>query len=603
MIVGSATSASEKEVLLPPRQFHLEPPDESPFVSVLPSTVTRRQGVVDVTWVENRIEPGANRSEQLLEDVLVRTRRDIERFPTSAVVRANYGLALLNRGRLVEAAEEFVTALKLSPDSFISVGGLAHIRTLQGRFEEAERLYEDWSESHPKEVGPLVNLAYIALRRGDLDKATYILKNAISIDDAAVLPHFLMAVIFLTRGNTRDAISHFRFAAKSDVRSPVIYQALGIAYAMAGDGKRAVRSFKTALTLAPEMKDAVRALSIVLLQRGETESLIELLGAYLERTPDDIPSRELLAEALLRQKQYPAARAQYIAALRQLQGKEERNAAKRAVLLNNVGVCCDYQGDYEQAGEWFARSIAGQPAFEVVPFHNLAKVNVREGKFDQAWALLESCRERVPKNRETLELQALVLEKQKRYSEAIEFLRTEIANRNGTARLYADLGWLLSEAGELIEACDIMSEGLQSYPDSPELVNNLAYALLMNGQTEQARQLLEAASAGVKSHRLEDDVAFTATWGLLYLWEGDLEKGREQYRTAESMARDSRQINLPNMVRQKMHLELARAYLRQGKLTEAESEVLRGLAVRNGHDFYERDLIELRDELQSLKES
>ena len=58
----------------------------------------------------------------------------------------------------------------------------------------------------------------------------------------------------------------FRLAAKKDVRSPFLYQALGVAYAVAGDSKRAVRSFKTALTLAPEMKDAVRALSIVLLQ-------------------------------------------------------------------------------------------------------------------------------------------------------------------------------------------------------------------------------------------------------------------------------------------------------------------------------------------------
>jgi tetratricopeptide (TPR) repeat protein len=604
MILGSATSASEKEFVLPQRQFHLEPPEESPLVSVLPSAVTRQQGVFDVTWVENLIEPGVTSSEAILEDILVRSRRDADRFPASALVRANYGLALLNRGRLDEAAEEFLAALKLSPDNFVSVGGLAHIRTLQGRFEDAERLYESWSKDHPEGIAPLVNLAYISLRKGDFDRATRLLKDAISLDDTAVLPHFLMAVAYLKIGNTRGAINHFRAAAKSDVRSPAIHQALGVAYAVAGDAKRAVRSFKTALTLAPEMKDAVRALSIMLLQRGETESLIELLGAHLERVPEDIPARELLAEAFLRQKQYPAARAQYMAALRQLQGKnEKRHAIKRAVLFNNIGVCFDHQGDLEQAGQWFARSIEAQPVFEVVSYLNLAKLRVREGKFDQAWGLLELSREMAPGNRETPELQVLVLERQRRYPEAIEFLHAEIVSGNGTARLYADLGWLLSEAeGELAAACDVMSKGLERYPGAPELVNNLAYALLMNGEPEEARRILESMPTTAKERRLEDDVAFTATWGLLNLWEGDLEKGREYYRKAELMARDSREMNLPNLVRQKMHLEVARTYIRRGNLMEAKAEVSRGLSVRNGRDFYERDLAALRDELETLNQ-
>jgi Flp pilus assembly protein TadD len=413
-----------------------------------------------------------------------------------------------------------------------------------------------------------------------------------------------MGVTFLKLGNTRDSINHFRLAAKKDVRSPFLYQALGVAYAVAGDSKRAVRSFKTALTLAPEMKDAVRALSIVLLQRGETESLVELLEAQLGRTPEDIPARELLAEVLLREKRYPAARAQYMTALRQVQTSRESDAKKRARLSNNIGVCFDHQGDNEQAAQWFTRSIEAQPAFDVVPYLNLAKVKIREDKFDQAWTLLRSCKEVVPENRETLELESLVYVREKRYSEAIEFLRSEIATGNTTGKLYADLGWLLSEAeGELDAACDIMSEGLKQYPNVPGLANNLAHALLMNGRPEEARRILESVSSDISTRRLEDDVVLVATWGLLFIWEGDLAKGREYYRRAELMARDSREKNLPNMVRQKMHLEVARHYLRHENLAEARSEVLRGLSVRNGRDFYERDLDALRAELETLSQS
>jgi Flp pilus assembly protein TadD len=419
-----------------------------------------------------------------------------------------------------------------------------------------------------------------------------------SIDDTAVLPHFLMGVAFLKLGNARDSIGHFRLAARSDVRSPVVYQGLGIAYAVAGDSKRAVRSFKTALTLAPEMKDAVRALSTVLLQRGETENLIELLGAYLDRTPDDLPARELLAEALLQQGKFLAAKVQYTAALLQAQGDGDRDVIKRGRLSNNLGVCFDHLNDNDRAAQWFTRAIEAQPGSGVVPYHNLAKVRVREENFDQAWTLLKLCRTIAPENRETLELQSLVLIGLKRYSEAIEFLRSEIAAGNATASLYADLGWLLSEAeGELDAACKVMSEGLRLFPNAPRLANNLAYALLMDGQPADARRILESVPSDAQGRRLEDDVVLAATWGLLFMWEGDLAKGKECYRKAEAMAHDSRQRNLPNMVRQKMHLELARAYVRQGNLTEARSEVLRGLSVKNGRDFYEWDLAALRDEL------
>jgi Flp pilus assembly protein TadD len=96
-----------------------------------------------------------------------------------------------------------------------------------------------------------------------------------------------MAISLLTLGKSQEAIRHLRFAARTEVRSPAIYQALGVAYVMADDVKSAVRSFKTALTLAPEMKDAVHALANVLLQQGHTSSLVELLAAYLERQPND----------------------------------------------------------------------------------------------------------------------------------------------------------------------------------------------------------------------------------------------------------------------------------------------------------------------------
>jgi tetratricopeptide (TPR) repeat protein len=600
MILSSATSVDENELNLSPRQFQLAPPTENPFVAMASSTVTRRDNAFSWTWGEGVAVPVLTRTQEILEDILTRSRHDVERFPKNVHARVNYGFALINRGRLEEAANEFFAALKIDPTNPVSMAAVGRIRILQGQFEEAQRLYEELASNQPSEITPLLNLAYIALRREDFDGASLILRKTISLDKVAVLPRFLMAVIYLRNGDTRGAIHHLRAAAKIDVRLPAVHQALGVAYAIAGDGQRAVRSFKTALTLVPNMSDAVRALSNILIQRGELDNLVELLTAYLEKVPDDVLARERLAEALLKQGRYSIARQQYLTALRSVAGDGKELAKQRALLLNNIGVCFEYQGDEKQAMQWFLRSVETNPAFGLIEHHNLAKLYIREGQFRKAGTILELCREAAPQNVETIEVQVLAFAKESRYEEAIVLLDTELKNGKDSPRIYADLGWLLTDVKhDVINGCKILTEGVQRHGYTPELKNNLAYAFLLDGRSMDARKVLESPSKSGNQERIENDVAITATWGLLHLWEENLEEGQKRYYEAEAMSRKSRDRHLPNVVRQKMHYELARYHLRHGDLKAATVEVSHGLAVRNGLDFCEQDLISLRENLEN----
>jgi tetratricopeptide (TPR) repeat protein len=599
-MIGNSSTLTSDEFVLPRPEFHLDPPEVSPFVAMVPSTVTRDENSFDLNWVENSFEPATARAERILDDILGRSERDVQRFPNVAQVHANLGVALLNRGRLEEASNEFVAALKLSPRHFMSLANLARIRTLQGQFIEAENLYEELSVYHSGEISPLVNLAYIALRREDLGRAFSILEKAISRDSDAILPRYLMAVILLKVGRPREAIGHLRVASKSDIRSLAVHQALGVAFMMAGEAKRAVRSFKAALALAPDKQNAVRALSNVLLQHRQFEALSELLEAYLEKTPDDTVARELLGESFLAQGVYPTARKHFASAFRSIEARttpgEEIHKAR---LINNIGVCRDFEADLELAAQCFLRSIELDPAFSNVAHLNLARVRIREGSLDQASKILEICRERAPENHQTPELQAFVLEKQKRYNEAIQLLISEIHTGHATEGGYGYLSGLLTDVKhDFDSACKIATEGLERYPVSVLLHNNLAYSLLMDGQTARARQVLESIPRGVRMNRSDLPTVVAATWGLLYVWEGEIEKGKEQYRVAELLANETRQRELPPIVRQKMHLELARAYIRQGDIGAARIEVSRGLSVRNGRDIYAQDLESLRDHVE-----
>jgi tetratricopeptide (TPR) repeat protein len=437
------------------------------------------------------------------------------------------------------------------------------------------------------------------LRTGRFEKATLILKRAIQIDSEAIFPRYLMAVAMLMLRKPHEAISHLRFAARSEVRSPAIHQALGVAYVIAGDVKGAVRSFKTALTLAPDMEDAVHALANVLFQNGHIEAVIELLTVYVEKRPNDIRARETLSEVYFQQKRFPAARLQLTTALSQVNGDGDSEKKQRAKLLNNIGVCFDRQGDNENAMRWIERSIAVHPAFDPIPYHNLARFYLHLRRFTQATKVLDSCKEIFPDDHERPPLQSIVLAEQNRDEEAIDLLQKEIATGHASPASYAVLGWHLTDLrADLGGAENVLREGLKRYPQNALLINNLAYGLLTFGHAVEARRVLTSLPFVERNLKLDEIVSLTATWGLLYLWEGDLAMGKEYYERAEQLSRESGQTFMTTNVQKKMHLELARAFLRRNEIEVARAEIARGLSIKGGGAVYERDLLAMSERVE-----
>jgi len=596
MLVNSVESTEREQFIISPARFQLEPPGESPFEAMPATSVTNMDGSFDLEWVEQPSNLAISKVEGILQEILKRSSQDVQRFPNDAQVHANYALALMNCGQIEDAIDEFSVALKLSPRHFMSLANMARIRSLQEHFDEAEAIYEQLSSDYPTELSPLVNLSYIFLRTRRLDEATLTLKRAIEIDSEAIFPRYLMAVSMLTLRKPNEAISHLRFAARSDVRSPAIHQALGVAYVMAGDQKAAVRSFKAALTLAPDRADAVHALANVLFQNGHIESVIELLAVYLEKRPNDIRAREALSEAYLQQKRFPAARLQLTTALSQVNGDGDIEKKQRAKLLNNIGVCFDRQGDSENAMQWFERSIAVQPAFDPIPYHNLARFYLHHRRFTQALRVLDSCRGMFPDDHERLPLQSIVLAEQNRNDEAIDLLQKEIATGHASPSSYGVLGWHLTDLrADLGGAEDVLREGLKRYPQQALLINNLAYVLLTFGNAVEARKLLTSLPFVESNLKLDEIVSLTATWGLLYLWEGDLARGKEHYERAEQLSRESGQTFMTASVQKKMHLELARALLRRNEIEAARAEIACGLSIKGGGVVYERELLTLSE--------
>jgi tetratricopeptide (TPR) repeat protein len=130
--------------------------------------------------------------------------------PPAAVIAA--GVAALAAAPFDEAQARRVElrlerALRTEPRSAPLLFQLANLRSLQGRYQEAEALYRQSSQSDTSDSGPLNNLAWLlTLKEGKTAEALALIEQAIQRDGPA--PHLLdtRAVIRLRAGQSAPAI-------------------------------------------------------------------------------------------------------------------------------------------------------------------------------------------------------------------------------------------------------------------------------------------------------------------------------------------------------------------------------------------------------------
>jgi Flp pilus assembly protein TadD len=368
---------------------------------------------------------------------------------------------------------------------------------------------------------------------------------------------------------------------------------------MSGDLRRAVRSFRAALTLDPVMREAVHGLSNVLLRLEQPENAAQLLTSYLEKQPDDMRARENLALAYKELKRYSASRAQLLKVLANVSSEKGDTTHKQTRLMNNIAASYAREGNLEEGERWINKAIELSPGYHPFPYLNLARIYMKGNHLQKAERTLLECKQRFPEDEEVSYLVAVCLERSGRHEAAIEELRLLIGRGKAQAAAYSLLGSILIEPmRDWKGALTALKQGYELFPKDIEIINNLAYVHLIRGEVASARSILASTPSGAPPN-----VYLTCTNGLLLLWEGNIREGQARYLEAERMARLDGKWDLSRTVIQKMHLELARACYRGDDLRTAFSEVEKGLKIRAGKDTYREDLLSLSTELRGRLET
>ena len=590
-MITSETQVRDFEKSQPLPSFRLRAPNTNPFIPQFPASVTGMGPSVQFTW--NAAAPNVMAPDQSgrLLSIVETLRRDVGRFPKSAMVRVNLAVALSNQGDVDEAEGHLRAALELEPTNYLARISHAHLLAHSARFEEASKLYNELLAERPTDNTVLVSLAVMALRSNSLTEAEEKLRLAIGNKDGDATIHFLLGVVRLAMGNLGGAVAELRTASRLDVRNPTIHQALGVIFAVRSEFERAEQEFRAALILAPNDRSSIRSLYQVLLKQGKASEAVDLLKLFVERDPTDSVAREALALGLFDLKQFSSARFH----LSRMLGENNNLPVEQVGRIQaNIGLSWLLEGKEDSARTALARAIEMHPGISRIAYENLARLYLGQDNPEAARDVLVGARTVFPESIATAMLLSHVYSILEDVDKAIKVLTPFKVRDDAPVELYVYLSFYQTLIGNIDQSIQVAIEGLSKFPHSALLINNLAYVYAMTDRIEEARAALRRVGKDI-----QPSVELTATRGLLRLREGDEKRGTELYQEAEHLATEAGNRELARRVRQKRHLELARYLIRKKAFDQARVEIKHGLAVRVKHFSYAEDLITLSNDLEA----
>jgi tetratricopeptide (TPR) repeat protein len=93
-----------------------------------------------------------------------------------------------------------------------------------------------------------------------------------------------------SRGDYPNALTSYRLALREHPDDVRVLQNIAIAFSKTGQPEEAIRTYRRALQLAPDLAGAHYGLAFLLLKRGDTAHAALHLDAFLRNTRDDDPA-------------------------------------------------------------------------------------------------------------------------------------------------------------------------------------------------------------------------------------------------------------------------------------------------------------------------
>jgi tetratricopeptide (TPR) repeat protein len=243
------------------------------------------------------------------------------------VFESNLNLGLMLARTNNPEAEQFLrAATTLKPADHIEEGqarawlALGHLLENK-KPEDALQAYRKASELTPKDSEPHLSAGLLHERQKEFSDAEAEYKQAMTLDPHSTGPESTEAAIGLTNiymksGRLSDAEPLLRRLAAERPGDAGIHLQLGRVLAAEDKKDDAIAEFKTALKLSPTDADAQHELADLYASSGKNDLAEAAYRTLTGAHPNDPDLHRGLGQALLRQKKFPEAQQEFLAALR-----------------------------------------------------------------------------------------------------------------------------------------------------------------------------------------------------------------------------------------------------------------------------------------------
>ena len=210
-------------------------------------------------------------------------RRGLELAPNDAELLNALGWTLFQDGRSADAVAEYEKALAADPARVKAHNNLALALVELGRLDEAASHFETSLQLEPK-AEIYSDLGFVRARQGRSDEALADYRKALALDPNCASAHFNLAVASLQAGKLREAETHYRAALRGRANAET-HNGLGYVLAKEGRTDEAVAEFRKAIDADPKFAPAYSNLADALAQQRKFEEAAETYQRLLAVKP------------------------------------------------------------------------------------------------------------------------------------------------------------------------------------------------------------------------------------------------------------------------------------------------------------------------------
>ena len=423
-----------------------------------------------------------------LEEATNSLRQAIRCAPHDMHGRVKLSDMLERQGQIAEALRESALAIDygaVEPSWFHRHGWLA----LQvGRLDEARESLLTALRFEPDHRDRLLLLAEVQERQGRLDEAADSLRRAVRAAPQDGRLRFLLGGVLGRQGRRTEALEETAAAIRSDAAEPGWFYLHACLALEAGRLEEAAESVDTALRSEPDNRDVLLVLTKVRQRQGRLEEATASLRRAVELAPLDGHLHFLLSDALRRQDLIAEALDEAAVAI--------RSDAAQPWWYHHHACLALSVGKLEEASESLRAALRSEPDRRDHLFV-LAEVQRRQGRLEEAANSLRHAIRFAPHDGHLHFMLSDLLGRQGRIKDALIEATEAIECPGREPWWFHHHARLASRLGKLELAEGSLRRALESEPDNPRHLLALARVLLRSGRLGGAR------NAALRAFRLE----------------------------------------------------------------------------------------------------